>query len=115
MDRFTDAFRAELSAFVDVVIGTAAPACSVADAVEVAWLAEAAAASLGRGVPVGIQGGDHNASLKIAGAPISWGVCEVPGLVTSSPFNACSPRCVTSGWPQPNWARRLSALRCRGN
>ena len=28
MDRFTDAFRAELSAFVDVVNGTAAPACT---------------------------------------------------------------------------------------
>jgi myo-inositol 2-dehydrogenase/D-chiro-inositol 1-dehydrogenase len=55
MDRFTDAFRAELSAFVDVVNGTAAPACTVADAVEVAWLAEAATESLRRGVPVRIE------------------------------------------------------------
>jgi myo-inositol 2-dehydrogenase/D-chiro-inositol 1-dehydrogenase len=55
MDRFTDAFRAELSAFVDVVNGTAAPACTVADAVEVAWLAEAATESLQRGVPVRIE------------------------------------------------------------
>ena len=55
MDRFTDAFRAELTAFVDVVNGTAAPACTVADAVEVAWLAEAATESLRRGVPVRID------------------------------------------------------------
>jgi myo-inositol 2-dehydrogenase/D-chiro-inositol 1-dehydrogenase len=55
MDRFTDAFRAELSAFVDVVNGDAAPACTVADAVEVAWLAEAATESLRRGVPVRIE------------------------------------------------------------
>src|SRR3954454_21551081 len=55
MDRFTDAFRAELTAFVDVVNGTAAPACTVADAVEVAWLAEAATESLKRGAPVRIQ------------------------------------------------------------
>ena len=39
MDRFTDAFRAELAAFVDVVNGAAEPACTVADAVEVAiWV-----------------------------------------------------------------------------
>jgi myo-inositol 2-dehydrogenase/D-chiro-inositol 1-dehydrogenase len=55
MDRFTDAFRAELSAFVDVVNGTVEPACTVADAVEVAWLAEAATESLRRGVPVRIE------------------------------------------------------------
>jgi myo-inositol 2-dehydrogenase/D-chiro-inositol 1-dehydrogenase len=55
MDRFTDAFRVELSAFVDVANGTAAPACTVADAVEVAWLAEAATESLKRGVPVRIE------------------------------------------------------------
>ena len=40
------------AAFVDVVKGGAAPACTVADAVEVAWLAEAATESLRRGVPV---------------------------------------------------------------
>jgi len=55
MDRFGDAFRAELTAFVDVVNGTAAPACTVTDAVEVAWLAEAATESLRRGVPVRID------------------------------------------------------------
>ena len=55
MDRFTDAFRAELSAFVDVVKGDAAPACTVADAVEVAWLAEAATESLQRRAPVTIK------------------------------------------------------------
>ena len=54
-DRFADAFRAELTAFVDVVNGTAAPACTVADAVEVAWLAEAATESLRRRAPVRIE------------------------------------------------------------
>jgi myo-inositol 2-dehydrogenase/D-chiro-inositol 1-dehydrogenase len=54
MDRFTAAFRAELAAFVDVANGKAEPACTVADAVEVAWLAEAATESLKRGVPVRI-------------------------------------------------------------
>jgi myo-inositol 2-dehydrogenase/D-chiro-inositol 1-dehydrogenase len=55
MDRFTDAFRAELTAFVDVVNGSAAPAVSVDDAVEVAWLAEAATESLKRRTPVRIE------------------------------------------------------------
>ena len=53
MDRFTDAFRAELAAFVDVAKGEAEPRpARSADAVEVAWLAEAATESLQRGVPV---------------------------------------------------------------
>lgn len=55
MDRFTDAFRAELTAFVDVVNGSAAPAVSVDDAVEVAWLAEAATESSKRRTPVRIE------------------------------------------------------------
>jgi myo-inositol 2-dehydrogenase / D-chiro-inositol 1-dehydrogenase len=55
MDRFTEAFRAELAAFVDVANGKAAPGCTVEDAVEVAWLAEAATESLKRGVPVLIE------------------------------------------------------------
>ncbi|MDT5134874.1 MAG: myo-inositol 2-dehydrogenase / D-chiro-inositol 1-dehydrogenase [Mycobacterium sp.] len=55
MDRFADAFRAELAAFVDVTAGRAAPACTVADAVEVAWIAEAATASRRQRVPVSIQ------------------------------------------------------------
>ena len=55
MDRFTEAFRAELAAFVDVANGNATPACTVEDAVEVAWLADAATESLKRGVPVRIE------------------------------------------------------------
>lgn len=55
MDRFTDAFRAELADFVRVTKGEAAPACTVADAVEVAWMAEAATESLRRNAPVRIQ------------------------------------------------------------
>lgn len=55
MDRFADAFRAELAAFAEVVRGTATPACTVADAIEVAWLAEAATESLRRNAPVKIE------------------------------------------------------------
>jgi myo-inositol 2-dehydrogenase/D-chiro-inositol 1-dehydrogenase len=55
MDRFAAAFRAELAAFVDVTAGRAAPACTVADAAEVAWIAEAATMSLRRRVPVSVE------------------------------------------------------------
>ncbi|AKS33367.1 Gfo/Idh/MocA family oxidoreductase [Mycolicibacterium goodii] len=55
MDRFTDAFRSELAAFVDVVKGNPIPGATVADAVEVAWMAEAATESLRRGAPVRIE------------------------------------------------------------
>lgn len=55
MDRFTEAFRAELAAFVRVVKGDAIPGATVADAVEVAWLAEAATESFRRQAPVRID------------------------------------------------------------
>jgi myo-inositol 2-dehydrogenase/D-chiro-inositol 1-dehydrogenase len=55
MDRFTEAFRTELAAFVEVAKGGAIQGATVADAVEVAWLAEAATESLKRGVPVRID------------------------------------------------------------
>ncbi|AFM18192.1 putative dehydrogenase [Mycolicibacterium chubuense NBB4] len=55
MDRFAEAFRAELSAFVKVVQGGPIQGATVADAVEVAWIAEAATESLRRGVPVRIE------------------------------------------------------------
>lgn len=42
MDRFADAFRAELDAFTQVVAGARPSPCTVADAVEVGWIAEAA-------------------------------------------------------------------------
>lgn len=42
MDRLADAFRAELLAFTEVVAGTRPSPCTVADAVEVGWIAEAA-------------------------------------------------------------------------
>jgi myo-inositol 2-dehydrogenase/D-chiro-inositol 1-dehydrogenase len=45
MDRFADAFRAELAAFTDVVAGRIPSPCTVADAVEVGWIAEAATLS----------------------------------------------------------------------
>lgn len=55
MDRFTEAFRAELAAFVGVTRGGAIQGATVADAVEVAWLAEAATESLRRHAPVRIE------------------------------------------------------------
>ncbi|MCV7225448.1 Gfo/Idh/MocA family protein [Mycolicibacterium komossense] len=55
MDRFTEAFRTELAGFVEVVKGGPVLGATVADAVEVAWIAEAAAESLRRGAPVTIK------------------------------------------------------------
>ncbi|AQA04460.1 dehydrogenase [Mycobacterium sp. MS1601] len=55
MDRFTEAFRTELSGFVRVVNGGPILGATVADAVEVAWIAEAATESLRRGTPVRIE------------------------------------------------------------
>jgi myo-inositol 2-dehydrogenase / D-chiro-inositol 1-dehydrogenase len=54
MDRFTAAFRAELTEFVEVAQGGPIRGATVADAVEVAWLAEAATESLRRHAPVTI-------------------------------------------------------------
>lgn len=55
MDRFTEAFRTELAGFVEVAKGGPVRGATVADAVEVAWLAEAATESLRRGVPVTLE------------------------------------------------------------
>jgi myo-inositol 2-dehydrogenase/D-chiro-inositol 1-dehydrogenase len=52
MDRLTDAFRKELTAFTDVVAGRVPSPCTVADAVEVGWIAEAADLSLHEHRPV---------------------------------------------------------------
>ncbi len=52
MDRFADAFRAELEAFTEVVAGSRPSPCTVADAVEVGWIAEAATLSLHEHRPV---------------------------------------------------------------
>ena len=52
MDRFAAAFRAELAAFTDVVAGTIPSPCTVADAVEVGWIAEAATLSLREHRPI---------------------------------------------------------------
>src|SRR4051812_31856278 len=52
MDRFADAFRLELDAFTEVVAGNRPSPCTVADAVEVGWIAEAANLSLRQHRPV---------------------------------------------------------------
>lgn len=52
LDRFADAFRAELAAFLQTVGGAAPQGATVADAVEVAWIAAAATESLRRNAPV---------------------------------------------------------------
>jgi myo-inositol 2-dehydrogenase/D-chiro-inositol 1-dehydrogenase len=55
MDRFTEAFRTELAAFVEVTKGSPIVGATVADAVAVAWIAEAATQSLHRQAPVLIE------------------------------------------------------------
>jgi myo-inositol 2-dehydrogenase/D-chiro-inositol 1-dehydrogenase len=55
MDRFADAFRAELNAFTEVVAGTRPSPCTVADAVEVSWIAEAADLSRRQHRPVSMD------------------------------------------------------------
>src|SRR5215831_10241583 len=52
MDRFADAFRAELAAFTEVVAGRQLSPCPVADAVEASWIAEACTRSLREHRPV---------------------------------------------------------------
>ncbi|WP_337061409.1 Gfo/Idh/MocA family protein [Kineococcus sp. G2] len=52
VDRFADAYRAELRAFTEVVAGLRPSPCTVADAVEAGWVAEACALSLREHRPV---------------------------------------------------------------
>ncbi|MGW2823928.1 Gfo/Idh/MocA family protein [Streptomyces sp. NPDC001443] len=55
MDRFGDAYRAELAAFTEVVAGTRPSPCRIADALEAGWIAEACALSLREHRPVRID------------------------------------------------------------
>jgi myo-inositol 2-dehydrogenase/D-chiro-inositol 1-dehydrogenase len=55
MDRFAAAFRAELSAFVEVAAGTRPSPCTVDDALETGWVAEAATLSLAEHRPVRVD------------------------------------------------------------
>jgi myo-inositol 2-dehydrogenase/D-chiro-inositol 1-dehydrogenase len=52
MDRFANAYRAELTAFTEVVAGTRPSPCTVADAIEASWIAEACTLSLREHRPV---------------------------------------------------------------
>jgi myo-inositol 2-dehydrogenase/D-chiro-inositol 1-dehydrogenase len=52
MDRFTAAYRRELAAFTELVAGTRESPCTVADAVEAGWIAEACTLSLHEHRPV---------------------------------------------------------------
>ena len=54
MDRLTAAFRAELTAFTEVVAGHRPSPCTVDDALAVTWIAEAATLSLQQHRPVRI-------------------------------------------------------------
>jgi myo-inositol 2-dehydrogenase/D-chiro-inositol 1-dehydrogenase len=54
MDRFANAFRAELAAFTEVVAGKRVTPCSIDDALETSWVAEAATLSLAEHRPVSI-------------------------------------------------------------
>jgi myo-inositol 2-dehydrogenase/D-chiro-inositol 1-dehydrogenase len=54
IDRFREAFRAELAAFTDVVAGRRTSPCSVDDALEAAWIAEACTLSQREHRPVAL-------------------------------------------------------------
>ncbi|BCL32313.1 Gfo/Idh/MocA family oxidoreductase [Streptomyces aurantiacus] len=55
MDRFAAAYRAELSAFTEVVAGSRPSPCTVADALEASWIAEACTLSLHEHRPVRLE------------------------------------------------------------
>ncbi|MGC2999200.1 Gfo/Idh/MocA family protein [Streptomyces sp. G35A] len=55
MDRFAAAYRAELSAFTEVVAGTRPSPCTIADALEAGWIAEACTLSLHEHRPVTVE------------------------------------------------------------
>jgi myo-inositol 2-dehydrogenase/D-chiro-inositol 1-dehydrogenase len=55
MDRFADAFRTELTAFTEVVAGSRPSPCTIADALETGWVAEACTLSLQQRRPVRID------------------------------------------------------------
>jgi myo-inositol 2-dehydrogenase/D-chiro-inositol 1-dehydrogenase len=55
MDRFTEAYRAELGAFLDVAMGRRASPCTPQEALEVAWIAEAATLSLQQHRPIRME------------------------------------------------------------
>jgi myo-inositol 2-dehydrogenase/D-chiro-inositol 1-dehydrogenase len=52
MDRFAGAFRVELAAFTEVVAGSRLSPCTIQDALETGWVAEAATLSLAEHRPV---------------------------------------------------------------
>ncbi len=52
LDRFADAYRAELTAFVELAAGTGASPCTMADALEAFYIAEACELSRHRHAPV---------------------------------------------------------------
>jgi myo-inositol 2-dehydrogenase/D-chiro-inositol 1-dehydrogenase len=54
MDRFTAAYRAELTAFTEVVAGTRPSPCTIEDALEAGWIADACTLSLHEHRPVTI-------------------------------------------------------------
>ena len=55
IDRLAPAFRAELTAFTELVAGTRPSPCTVADAMAAGWIAEAATASLHQHRPVRLK------------------------------------------------------------
>lgn len=55
LDRFADAYRAELNAFVEVASGRAEIACTARDGLEAMRIAEAASRSLAEGRPVALS------------------------------------------------------------
>jgi myo-inositol 2-dehydrogenase / D-chiro-inositol 1-dehydrogenase len=56
MDRFAEAYRRELAAFTELVAGTRESPCTIGDAVEAGWIAEACTRSLAEHRPVPMSG-----------------------------------------------------------
>ncbi|MET7609570.1 Gfo/Idh/MocA family oxidoreductase [Streptomyces seoulensis] len=54
MDRFADAYRAELAAFTEVVAGTRPSPCTIEEALEAGWIADACTLSLREHRPVSL-------------------------------------------------------------
>jgi len=102
LERFRGAYAAEISAFAACVAGGGRSLCTVSDALAAFVLAEACERSRREGRPVSVAEGDavnerseftmgtgerpmgagrrtRPIDVRLAGAPISWGVCEVPG------------------------------------
>jgi myo-inositol 2-dehydrogenase/D-chiro-inositol 1-dehydrogenase len=78
MDRFAASYRAELAAFIEVVAGGQPSPCTVADALEAGWIAEACTLSLREHRPVQLD--EVRAALRAGWVPGQSGRFRPLGL-----------------------------------